>query len=456
LLDTRLLAGDAALYEEFARTMDGEVLKRNAARFFREKVAENEERHHKFGDSVFFLEPHLKEGEGGLRDIHTAMWLAKVKFRIRHLGELVQKGILTENEQTEIVAAQDFLWRVRNALHFLSGQHQDQLTFEYQERIAADLGFEDDATAKGVEKFMRTYYLHAAVVNRFSDEIIDRCIERPAPYRLLGVLGGRTIRPGVRISGEELVVGDPDAFRDDPSLLVRVFADAQRHGVHLSRATRRLIRTHAHLLDETAREAPDTALAFLDVLGWKSGVYEALVEMHKLDVLDAYLPEFANLRCMAQYDRYHIYTVDEHTLRAVLFVERLRLGDYKAELPQLTQVAREIDDVETLYLGMLFHDAGKGQGGDHSNRGAVLAREVGRRLHLDPDRIAVLEMLVRHHLLMHHLATRRDIHDPKLVVEFADTVGSLATLKKLYVLTFADLCATNPKLWSSWQDMLLG
>jgi [protein-PII] uridylyltransferase len=198
------------------------------------------------------------------------------------------------------------------------------------------------------------------------------------------------------------------------------------------------------------------ARAFLDVLSWKSGVYETLVEMHKLDVLDAYLPEFGNLRCMAQYDRYHIYTVDEHTLRAVLFVERLRLGDYKAELPQLTEVAREIDDVETLYLGMLFHDAGKGQGGDHSNRGAVLSREVGRRLHLDPDRIAVLELLVRHHLLMHHLATRRDIHDPKLVVEFADTVGSLATLKKLYVLTFADLCATNPKLWSSWQDMLLG
>ncbi len=456
LLDGRFLAGDERLYAEFTAIMDSEVLRRNAARFFREKVAENEERHRKYGDSVYLVEPHLKEGEGGLRDIHTAMWLAKVKFKIHHLSELVQKGVITEAQQAEILGAQDFLWRVRNALHFLSGQHQDQLTFEYQERISADLGFRDDGKTKGVEQFMRTYYLHAAAVNRFSEEIIGRCISRSTPYRLLGALGGREIRPGVRVAGDELVVGDPATFRSDPSKLIRVFADAQRHGVRLSNATRRLIRAHTALLDEAARCSVPAATAFLDILGWKTGVYETLVEMHKLDVLDAYLPEFAALRCMAQYDRYHIYTVDEHTLRGTWFLERLRLGEFKEAAKQLTDVMREIDKVEILYLAMLFHDAGKGQGGDHSNRGAAMARRAAERLHLHADDAAELEFLVRHHLLMHRLATRRDIHDQKLVLEFANTVGTVETLKKLYVLTFADLNATNPALWNGFQDMLLG
>jgi len=456
LLDTRFLAGDQALYATFATLMESELLKRNAGRFFRDKVAESTERHRKFGDSVYLVEPHVKEGEGGLRDIHTAMWLAKVKYVVHDLAELLEKGVLTEGDYAEIVAARDFLWRVRNALHFMSGQHLDQLTFEFQERIAADLGYRDSPHAKAVEQFMRDYYLHARTVNRFSDDIIARCLEPTAPYRFLGRLGGRAIRPGVRIAGSELVVGDAAAFHDDPVLLLRVFGDAQRHGVRLSPATRRLIRANAHRIDESARRTPAAARAFLDILRWPYSVYETLREMHELDVLGAYLPEFVNLRCMAQYDRYHIYTVDEHTLRAVYRLEQLLHGEFKHEAPQLTQVMREVGGIEILYLAMLFHDAGKGQGGDHSNKGAEMARGVAARLGLNADDTAQLELLVRHHLLMHHLATRRDIHDPKLVGEFARTVGTLATLQKLYVLTFADLGATNPKLWNSWQDLLLG
>jgi len=456
LLDTRFLAGDRALYTQFAATMERELLKRNAPRFFRDKVAESEERHRKFGDSVYLVEPHLKEGEGGLRDIHTAMWLAKVKYVVHDLADLKERGVLTERDYEEIAAARDFLFRVRNALHFLSGQHLDQLTFEYQERIAADLGYRDAAHARGVEQFMRDYYLHARTVNRFSDDIIARCLERSSPYRFLGRLGGRAIRPGVRIAGTELVVGDPATFSTDPTLLLRVFADAQRHGVRLSAATRRLVRANAARIDEPVRRSREAARAFLDVLGSRHSVYATLHEMHELDVLSAYLPEFADLRCMAQYDRYHIYTVDEHTLRAVHRLERLLHGEFKREVPQLTQVMREVSGIEILHLAMLFHDAGKGRGGDHSNKGADLARAVAERLGLNADDTAELELLVRHHLLMHHLATRRDIHDPKLVGEFARTVGTLATLQKLYVLTFADLGATNPKLWNSWQDLLLG
>jgi [protein-PII] uridylyltransferase len=455
LLDTRLIAGDGALYHQVARAIERDLLKRNAARFFRDKVAESAERHRRYGDSVYLVEPQVKEGDGGLRDLHTAMWLAKVKYVVQDLVELVAKGVLTEGEYAEVRAARDFLWRVRNALHFLSGQHQDQLTFEYQERIAAELGYQDAPALRGVEQFMRHYYLQARAVHRFYDNIISRCIAKPAPYRLLGALASRQLRPGVRITSSELIVGDPALFRAQPALLLRVFADSQRHGVPLSAASRRIIRAHAQLIDDRVRSDPAAVRAFLDILQWTHGVAETLREMHDLDVLDAFLPEFAHLRCLAQYDRYHIYTADEHTLRAVARLEALLHGAFKAQAPLLTQVMREIDGIEVLYLAMLYHDIGKGLGGDHSNKGAVMARAAAARLGFNADDIAQLELLVRHHLLMHHLATRRDIHDPKLVLDFVRTIGTLSTLQKLFVLTFADLGATNPKLWNSWQDMLL-
>ncbi len=457
LLDTRLLAGDAELYDSFKATMQSDVQKRNAARFIREKVAEYRDRHAKHGDAVFLVEPHLKEGEGGLRDIHTATWLAKVKYRVDSLEELVEQGVVSASEVEQIVDARDFLFQVRNALHFLSGRHQDHLTFEYQERIASDLGFADGHKSKGVEQFMRSYYLHASAVDRFAEEMIARCVETRGPAHWVGRLASREVREGVRIVSEELVVSNERIFDDDPSLLLRVFADSQRHGVPFESGTRRIIRSKAqNLAKDEMRSSPDAARAFRDVLTWKHGVHDSLAMMHKLDVLGAYLPEFENLRCMSQYDRYHIYTVDAHTLRAVQNVEKVRAGAFKVEHPLLTSVAREIEDIEILYLGVLYHDIGKGLGGDHSNKGAEMATATARRLGFNADATATFEFLVRHHLVMHHLATRRDIHEPKVVIDLAELAGTLDNLKKLYVLTYADLKATNPKLWNSWQAMLLG
>jgi [protein-PII] uridylyltransferase len=455
LLDVRFLCGDAALYREFAAVMERDVVARGADRFFKEKLAETADRHRRYGDSVYLLEPHLKEGEGGLRDLHTALWLARVKFKTNAIAELVRKSVITEREEFELEAARDFLWRVRNSLHFRSGQHQDQLTFEYQERVAADLGFRDSATLKGVEQFMRTYYLHAATINRFGDEIIERCLERPKPYRLLGRFNRREIRPGVTISYEVLSIAGVALLQEDPTNLIRLFADAQRHDVTISNGTKRLLRANLQVMDDAARRDPNMVAAFFEVLRGKHKVYETLLDMHRVGVLGAFLPEFGHLLCMVLHDVYHTYTVDEHSLMGVREFEKLRAGTHQGIAPLLTQVMREIDRVEILFLAMILHDIGKGHGSKHSERGAGMIDAIAARLQLNTDDARQLTFLVAQHLTMSHLAQRRDIHDQRLLIDFATRVETLDNLKKLYLLTFADMRAVGPKIWNNWHDMLL-
>lgn len=454
LLDVRFLAGDESLYAEFVAGLDRDVLRRNASRFFRDKLAENEQRHRKYGDSIYLVEPHVKEGAGGLRDLHTAMWLAKVKFKTNKLDELVQKSVISAREGEEIESARDFLWRVRNAMHFATSSHQDHFTLDLQETVASEFGYRDGVN-RAVVEMMREYYLHAATIHRFSEEMIARCQERGAPYRLLGYVTSRQVRPGVRIAGGEIVVGDPKTFTADPIMLLRVFADAQRHSLPLSNATRRLIRNNLGLLTREVCDSAAALAAFWDILRWKHDVYGTLLEMHKLGVLGALLPEFGYLTCMPQYDLSHIYTVDEHSLRGVLALERLRLGEDKERVPLLTEVMRDIDKPEILYLGMLLHDIGKGRGGEHCRRGAAMLPPIFERLRLNPDEAAQIECLVSHHLVMSKLATGRDIHDEKLLLEFADLLDTLDNLRNLYILTYADMSAVSPNVWNNWHDMLL-
>jgi len=457
LIDARYVCGDGPLASDFDRALERDIKPRATAKFFREKLNESEQRHHEFGDSVYLLEPQIKEGQGGLRDLHTALWIAKIKFKISSLRELAVKGVMNAAELAEIEQARDFLFRVRNAMHFLTRSHQDQLTFELQEEVAANLGYTShgNGNLKPVERFLKDYYLQASTVTRFAQAIIDRSVNPPRPYRLIGRMMARTIRPGVQIVAGELAVTSSEIFAEDPTELMRVFADAQRHGVRFSSSLADLVRVNVQRFGETERADQRVIEAFLAILRSPYRVYETLHEMHKLGLLSRMIPEWEHLRCLVLHDLYHIYTVDEHSLMGVRELERLRIGERADAAPLLTQVMREVDKVELLFLGIMMHDAGKGLGGGHSEKGARFAIDLAGRLHLNEDDTRELEFLVRNHLVMSHLAQRRDIHDDKLIGEFAKLVGTTDTLKRLYLLTYADMRATGPKVWNNWKDMLL-
>ena len=451
LLDARFLCGDADLATEFERVVDNDIVRRNPDRFFKEKLAESTERHREYGSSVYLLEPHIKEGEGGLRDLHTAQWMARVKFKVRTLREIVQKGVVAESELEAVLESRDFLWKVRNTLHFLTGSHQDQLTFEYQDRVAATFGYRDADERRAVERFLRDYYLHAARINRFAELVVERCLERP---RRLGRIFSRRIRPGVRIVGGEIAIEEPHAL-EDAGNVVAVFLESQRHGVEIGSRARALLAAESERV-EAARRSPAVVEPFLAILRGRTRIYDTLRTMHDVGTLGAVVPEFGQLRCMVIRDFYHIYTVDEHTLRGIMEIEQLGAGEHRTACPLLTQVMHEIERPEVLYLAMLLHDIGKGHGQGHSDRGARLAQQVAERMGFHQDDVAQVELLVRHHLLMSHVAQHRDLHDDRVIIDFARHVGSVDVLKRLYVLTFADMRAVAPNVWNNWRDLLLG
>ncbi len=449
LLDARYICGDADLYREFDESMLDTVWSGSQAAFFKEKLAESVDRHGRAGHSVYLLQPQLKEGQGGLRDLHTALWMAKVKFKVRTIRELVALGVLGERDVASLDAAIDFLWRVRNAMHFDTGSHADHLTFEMQERLAPALGFGEGR--RGTEAFMRGYYGHATTANRVSEAIIARCAVHSEPYRRSPV---RVIRDGMRIQGGTLSVTGRSVFERDPGAMIAVFAEAQRHEVQLAESTREWIRESLPLLGPV-RADPAVGASFLTILRARAAVADTLFEMHRLGALTALIPEFGNLDCLIAHDPFHIYTVDHHSLMGVREVERLRAGEFADEVPYLTEVMREVQRPEILMLGMMFHDVGKGHGKDHSGRGAVMMRDIGVRLGLNEDETAAAVFLVQHHLLMSHLAQRRDVHDDQLVIDFCRTVGTVENLQRLYVLTYADMRAVGPGVWNNWRGTLV-
>ncbi|HEU5463944.1 MAG TPA: [protein-PII] uridylyltransferase [Candidatus Binatia bacterium] len=456
LLDARFLCGEFKLFQEFESNLETRLLKSGIRRFVREKLEENEARHQQYGGSVYLLEPEVKEGEGGLRDIQTARWIARAKLNVKDLDSLALRGIVSPADIAALKQSQDFLLRVRNELHFATGRHQDQLTFEQQEHVSAALGFAGEQALRGVEVFMRTYYLHAAQIRRLSSLVIHRVTECDRPRFGADYVFGRTLRDGIRLSKGYLNITKPEILRSHPENLMRVFEDAQTHHYHISHETRELLRQDLDLIDDVFRRSAAANTPFFNILKGKDWVYETLAEMHRSGVLGAFIPEFGRLLCMVLHDAYHIYTVDQHSLHLIKEIERLKAGEYAENLPLLTQLGREAEQIELLYLGMMFHDIGKGFGGGHSEIGARMVRPIARRMRLNADDGALVEFLVRHHLLMTHTAFRRDLEDQKTIFDFARVMGSANNLKMLYLLTFADVKAVGPDVWNPWKASLIG
>lgn len=454
LLDARHVGGDERLHRDLQRVVGRQLGGGAGDGFVATKISEHGQRHQRHGESVFLLEPDVKEGQGGLRDIHSAMWIARAKYGAVTLRDLPKTGLLEARDAAALERGRDFLWRTRNELHFLAGRHQDRLTFESQEQAARELGYESEGKLNEVETFMRAYYLHAEEVSRLTSLVIHRSVDHD-PSRRRKPRPGRQLRPGVRITGRTLAVAPMNGGGDRAAALLDLFADLQRYRLSLGQDSREIVRARVEALGRELSGSADANRGFLAILRGNQWIHETLLEMHRTGVMDALIPEFARVRCMALHDLYHIYTVDQHLIRAVKEFERLRSGEFEESLPRLSQLAREVERPEILILGILFHDIGKGQGGGHSELGRVMALDAAARMGLNEDERELLSFLVLHHLLLTATAFRRDIQDRKTVTDLADTMGTAENLKALYVLTYSDVKAVGPDVWNNWKASLL-
>lgn len=456
VLMARYLCGDGEFFHVFADVIRRELLPDPAA-FMLEQREAMKERHQSYGESLFLLQPNLKEGAGGLRDYHTAYWVARAgNPSFRDLDDMLHFGLLTEAEMSEFRDALEFLWSVRNQLHLTVGRCNDQMSFELQEQVCEALGYgksDDDAPDLPVERFMGEYYKHARAIQGYSELVIDQCHARAdgAP-RTRQV---RDVEEGFRVTADHLEIPHAAHLRERPLRLLLVFEVAQKHDVPLSRMARRLIRENLDLMDEALQCNPDAAATFLRILGAERRVMRTLMAMNETGLLGAFLPEWQHIVYRWQHVLYHTYTVDVHSIFLVEELRRLWQGKYEQGLPELTELMQSVEDRATLFLGCLLHDIGKGLGGDHSNKGAVRARTCVERLGLSPERVERVIFIVEFHLRMSHIAQRRDLSDPKLILEFAKLCGDRENLRNLYLATFADIRASSRDAWTPWKGNLL-
>src|SRR5882672_740092 len=415
--EARYVVGDRRLFQRFRRVLAENVYRKDFGQFLETALAERDQRYRKFGGSPYMGEPNVKESAGGLRDLHTAMWLASTKFGTRTLRDLLEKGLITEREQEQTDQALTFLWRVRNELHFLSGHKNDVLARDIQPEIAAHFGYVGDENSLAVEKFMRDYYLHARVVHRVSSQLILRCQEtlsrRGTVQRRLRQ---EALADGLYVMDERIHLVHPDGrdLREDPVRLMKIYWHSHRLGFELGVRAERAVEEALDLVDDRFRRSPEVRDLFLDICRSWGRVAQTLRAMHHLGFLGRYLPEFGALTCLVQYDVYHKFTADQHSLIAVESLEALAPGA-SAETQDLAQVLNEIEHPDLLMLGMLLHDIGKGKGHGHIAKGIPLAEELTAQLGLAGDAAGDVVFLVAKHVALSHVAQRRDVNDPKTV-----------------------------------------
>jgi len=457
MLEARLLAGHPALFGSFQEQVWRAFQGRRADQYIQQKLEEQAQRHSRYGGSVYVQEPNVKEGPGGLRDFHTALWVARARHRVSDLQALSAQGVLSPVELAQWLQALDFLLRVRTELHHLQGSKGDVLTLSLQVPVAAGLGFRDEARY-GVERFMQQYFVRAGALHQVSGRLIERCLVRPGSHveAMMTRLRARDIGDGFTELRHEIHIlpAQRDGFRADPIRLLKIFWYRLEMGYELSPDAKEAVRASLDLADDEFRRSNRALGFFLAILRAPKGVADTLRQMHRLGVLKAYIPEFERIDCLVQYDYYHRYTVDEHTFVLLDYLEALN-ETTDPRLLEFRRIASELKKPEVLKLAILLHDIGKGQGSGHTDRGVAIAEAVLTRMGLGPaDRQAVL-FLVAQHLTMAHIAERRDLDDERLIIEFARLVGDEDLLKMLYLLTYLDINAVGPQVWTDWKGTLL-
>jgi [protein-PII] uridylyltransferase len=456
-LEARYLWGDKKLYNELRRRFEKEISAASGPEFVEAKLAERAERHRRMGDSRYVLEPNIKDGKGGLRDLQTLFWIAKDLYRVDEVDDLVQHRVLTTAEARRFDRAQNFMWNVRCQLHYIAGRGEDRLTFDLQTPIGEVLGYRDHAGTSGVERFMKHYYLVAKEVGDLT-RIFCAALEsehRRRPAFAFPIFSMFHRAPeGFRLDGGRLRLASGERFADEPIKIMRLFHEAQARDLDIHPRPLRTITRDMRLVDGL-RNDPEANRLFMEMLTSPKDPETTLRRLNEAGVFGRFIPDFGRVVAQMQHDMYHVYTVDEHTIFAIGILHGIENGEFTDEMPTASEVVHNIQSRRVLYFATLMHDIAKGRGGDHSVLGAEVAERLGPRLGLSAEETETASWLVRYHLVMSNTAFRRDINDPKTISDFAETVQSLERLRLLLVLTVADIRAVGPNVWNGWKASLL-
>ncbi|MGZ2411903.1 [protein-PII] uridylyltransferase [Sphingomonas sp. F9_3S_D5_B_2] len=459
LLEARRLWGADKLFDVTMKRLRKEVVSGSAAEFVAAKLAERDARHVRMGDSRYVVEPNVKDGKGGLRDLHTLYWIGKYVHGVERPHDLVGAGLLSAAEFRRFDRAERFFWAVRCHLHLLAGRAEERVSFTYQPRIAEIMHYADRPGKSAVERFMQFYFLNAKTVGDLTGVFLAQLDEQlgkkgfrfalPTIRRRPARLGGFTLDRG-RIS-----IPSDDFFRDDPVRLLELFALAAREQLQIHPTAMRAATRDSALIGRKVRDDPRANALFLEVLTSIHSPEIVLRWMNETGVFGRFVPDFGRVVAQMQFDMYHHYTVDEHSIRALGLLAAIERGDLKEDHPLSTALFRQIGSRRVLYVAVLLHDIAKGRGGDHSVIGAEIAMRLCPRLGLDRAETETVAWLVRHHLLMSSTAFKRDLADPKTIEDYARQVQSPERLRLLLILTVVDIRAVGPGVWSEWKRLLL-
>ncbi len=465
ILEARYLCGDETLFADLRTRYQKDVVEGTEPEFTELKLAERDERHKRFGESRYLVEPNIKEGKGGLRDLHTLFWITKYFYQFEKVAELVDMKVLTAQELRRFSKAQEFLWRVRCHLHYLTGRPEERLTFDVQVEIGRRMNYTDRSANQGVERFMKHYYLIAKEVGDLT-RIICASLEeehkRPTRFRLLGLpklprLAGlrRQEVGGFVIEGGRIDLKDAGMFEDDPIAILRLFRVAQERRVDIHPGALTAVTRNLKRINAEVRKDPHANRLFLEILTSKEDPETSLRRLNEAGVFGRFVRDFGRVVAQMQHDMYHVYTVDEHTIRAVGMLAQIEAGLLEDEHPLSHQIIHKVLSREVLYVAVMLHDIAKGRGGDHAELGAKVAQKLCPRLGLSAEDTETVAWLVLHHLDMSRVAFKRDVQDPKTILDFAETVQDLERLRLLLILTVADIRAVGPGRWNGWKGQLL-